>query len=329
MDDLDGIPRGGHEPDPIAAFLKILTQLGIRVGTLERMAPQRSMSISGPDGEGIRVDSTGIQAVGTSGKTVTYIQTSDGAFVTLDPDAIPVARFGPLLSAPGKYGGEIWDAVNGVWVQLLISGGVAWGGISGKPAWAANSSTIAGSFISGSVTSATNATNATTAAMANGSSRAFNNAVAGTSFFAVWVGNDANNLLGKNTSSRRYKQNVRNYQVDPVAVLRLRPVIFDRKPAILPAVTADGEPAIGPEQHLPGARDEYGLIAEEVHEHLPEIVLKYDAGDGAGPQIDGVRYDLLALALLDVAKDQQEQITKLEDRTAALESAVRALGGTL
>ncbi|MHA7270393.1 tail fiber domain-containing protein [Arthrobacter sp. HLT1-20] len=330
MDDLDGIPRGGHEPDPIAAFMQLLKDLGLRIEKLERMAPQRSMSISGPDGEGIRVDSTGIQAVGTSGNTVTYIQTSDGAFVTLDPDSVPVARFGPLISAPGNYGGEIWDATNSVWVQLLVSGGVAWGGISGKPAtFPPSTHTHGGGDITSAVANAVNATNAGTAAMANGSSRAFNNAVAGTTFFAVWVGNDANNLLGKNTSSRKYKRNVRGYSVDPAAVLKLRPVIFDRKPAVLPAVTAEGEPAIGPEQHLPGARNEYGLIAEEVHEHLPEIVLMYDSGDGQGPQIDGVRYDLLALALLDVVKDQQQQITRIEDRTAALESAVRALGGTL
>ncbi|ALV45836.1 hypothetical protein MB46_10425 [Arthrobacter alpinus] len=46
MDDLDGIPRGGHEPDPLAAFLKLLQKLGTRIGQLERAAPQRSMSLT-------------------------------------------------------------------------------------------------------------------------------------------------------------------------------------------------------------------------------------------------------------------------------------------
>ncbi|WP_104088040.1 tail fiber domain-containing protein [Arthrobacter sp. GMC3] len=328
MDDLDGIPRGTREPDPVVAFMNLLKELGLRIGKLERAAPQLSMSITGPVG-GIRVDATGIQAIGTSGKTVTYIQTSDGAFVTLDVTERPVARFGPLLSAPGKYGGEIWDATNNVWVQLLVSGGVSWLGISGKPGWAASNTSIDGGYISGTVATASNSANAGTAAMANGSSRAFNNPVAGTSFVAVWVGNDANNLLGKNTSSRRYKENIRDYSVEAAAVLQLRSVIFDRKPSMLPAVTPEGGPAVGPVQRLRGAKDEYGLIAEEVHKYLPEIISWHDAGDGKGPQIDGIRYDLLGVALLDVVKDLQVQITNNSDDIAALKVAFRAMGGTL
>lgn len=329
MDDLDGVPRDSREPNPATVLMRLFSELGLRVGKLERAAPQRAMSITGPSGEGIRMDSTGLRAVNTAGNTVTYIETATGAFVTLDATGQKVARFGALTSAPGRYGGEIWDSTNQVWVQLLVSGGVSWAGISGKPGWAGSNTSIDGGYIGGTVANAANAANAGTAAMANGSSRAFNNTVAGTSFVAVWVGNDANNLLGKNTSSRRYKENIRDYSVEAAAVLKLRSVIFDRKPSMLPAVTPEGEPAIGPVQRLPGAKDEYGLIAEEVHDHLPEIISWHDSGDGKGLQIDGIRYDLLGVALLDVVKDLQSQITNQSDDIAALQAAVRALGGTL
>lgn len=321
-DDLDGVPRATHEPDPLVAFMNLLKEIGIRVDKLERAAPQRSMSITGPTGQGIKMDSTGLQAVGTSGKTVTYIQTNDGAFVTLDATGQPVARFGPLLSAPGQYGGEIWNSTTSTWVQLLVNGAISWSGISGKPAtFPPSGHTHPGTDINSTV------------ALAEGSAYAFNNNVAGSTFYAVWVGNDTGNHLGKNTSSIRYKQNVRDYTgIDPTKVLQLRPVIFDRKP--VPVPPPDGQE--GPARMVPGAVDEYGLIAEEVNELVPEIVLRFDAGDGQGPLIDGVRYDLLALALLDVVKDHQRQLRnqdmksrKQNRRIAALEAAVRAFGGTL
>lgn len=103
--------------------------------------------------------------------------------------------------------------------------------------------------------------------------------------YAVWV--DSTGLFGRNVSSRRYKKKIRDHEVDPGAVLALRPRIFDRK---------DGSTA-----------DEYGLIAEEVHQHLPEIVVRDQDG-----KVDGLRYDLLAVALLGVVQDQSKRIAALE-----------------
>ncbi|MEJ1195084.1 tail fiber domain-containing protein [Pseudarthrobacter sp. CCNWLW207] len=301
-------PRSIPDPDPRKRIGDNNKDHQRRTKELERGAPQRSMAISDDTGAGIRADETGFYTVDAAGNVIGIFQTADGAFVIQDSAATPMARFGPLLSDPGNFGGEIWDDVNSVWVKLVTGASTSWAAITGKPAtFTPTAHTHAGSDVTSAV------------ALADGSAYAFNNNVAGTTFYAVWVGNDGGNHLGKNTSSMRYKQNVRPYAVDPEKVLQLEPKIFDRKPVRIP--TPEGQE--GPDQMVTGATDEYGLIAEEVHELVPEIVVWYEG------EIDGIRYDLLALALLDVAKDQDRQLNEQDDRLAALEAAVIALGGTL
>jgi hypothetical protein len=301
-------PRSIPDPDPVSRMGDQRKALDQRVFEQERGAPQRSMSISDDTGKGIRVDETGFRTVDAAGNTVGIFQTSDGTFVIKDAAGNPMARFGALLSDAGNFGGEIWDTVNSVWVKLVTGASASWASITGKPStFTPSAHTHPGSDVTSAV------------ALADGSAYAFNNNVAGTTFYAVWVGNDGGNHLGKNTSSMRYKQNVRPYSVDPAKVLLLEPKIFDRKPVRIP--TPEGQE--GPDQMITGATNEYGLIAEEVHELVPEIVVWYD------DEIDGIRYDLLALALLDVAKDQDARLTRQDQRIAALEAAVIAMGGTL
>lgn len=301
-------PRSIPDPDPVARYGEKAKDTSRRVDELERGAPQRSMSISDDSGRGIRVDETGFRTVDANGNTVGIFQTSDGTFVIKDSAGSPMARFGALLSDPGNFGGEIWDPENSIWVKLVTGASTSWAAVTGKPSTFTPSAHTHGG---GDITSPV--------ALADGSSYAFNNNVAGTTFYAVWVGNDGGNHLGKNTSSLRYKQNVRPYAVDPAKVLQLEPKIFDRKPVRVPA--PEGQE--GPDQMVNGATDEYGLIAEEVHELVPEIVVWYEG------EIDGIRYDLLSLALLDVAKDQDRQLKEQAERLAALEAAVIAMGGTL
>jgi hypothetical protein len=301
-------PRSIPDPDPVSRMGDQRKALDQRVFEQERGAPQRSMSISDDTGKGIRVDETGFRTVDAAGNTVGIFQTSDGTFVIKDAAGNPMARFGALLSDAGNFGGEIWDTVNSVWVKLVTGASASWASITGKPStFTPSAHTHPGSDVTSAV------------ALADGSAYAFNNNVAGTTFYAVWVGNDGGNHLGKNTSSMRYKQNVRPYSVDPAKVLLLEPKIFDRKPVRIP--TPEGQE--GPDQMITGATNEYGLIAEEVYELVPEIVVWYDG------EIDGIRYDLLALALLDVAKDQDARLTRQDQRIAALEAAVIAMGGTL
>lgn len=135
---------------------------------------------------------------------------------------------------------------------------------------------------------------------ADGSDRPRNNTPQGSGFLAVWV--DGNNNFCRNTSSIRYKENVRDHDLG-LGALDLRPVVYDRKDQ----VDEDGNVTTG--QH-----DEVGLIAEEVHAAVPEMVSWHEG------EIDSVRYDLLGLALLPVVQDQERRIAALEARLDALVS---------
>lgn len=132
----------------------------------------------------------------------------------------------------------------------------------------------------------TGGTQAGAARYADGpTSAAYGREVAGGGFFAVWM--DSGLRFARNTSSRRYKRNIKDHRVDPARVLALRPRAFHRR-------SAEGE---GPE---------YGLIAEEVQPLLPELVTYFDG------RVDGLRYDLLAVALLDVCRSLAERVEALE-----------------
>lgn len=144
-----------------------------------------------------------------------------------------------------------------------------------------------------------------TISWANGSKQPHARSVSGSgTYYAVWVRGDGG--FCKNTSSLRFKQNVRSHEVSADAVLNLRPVIYDRLPD---------------EEGGDYARDEFGLVAEEVQEHLPEIVTRDEDG-----LIDTVRYDLLGVALLPVVQRQEKKINDLEARLARLEAALSEVG---
>ena len=68
-------------------------------------------------------------------------------------------------------------------------------------------------------------------------------------------------------------------------VLNLRPVSFDWKDT--------------------GEKD-FGLIAEEVNEYLPELVKKDELGE-----VEGIKYSKLTSLLIKAVQDQQQQIDKL------------------
>ncbi|KUM41193.1 tail fiber domain-containing protein [Arthrobacter sp. EPSL27] len=286
--ELDGIPRRSVESDPLAALMQKITKLEGQVASLERGATLRNASISG--GDGLRV-------LDADGGTRVSINTTDGAVVAYDAGGNAVARFGPLTnSKPGSYGVEV--KYNGSWVQVG-GGNVDWGNISNKPAsYPPSGHGHNGGDISGVVPEAS---------LAQGSWQAYNQNVPGTSFYAVWVGNGAGNQFGRNTSSARYKNNIRRHDSDASDVLALQPVIYDRNDQLVyPEDPETGERLIGPPNLIPGAKGEYGLIAEQVAEHVPEIVQWYEG------RIDGIRYDLLSVALLDVVKEQNERIAALE-----------------
>jgi hypothetical protein len=88
-------------------------------------------------------------------------------------------------------------------------------------------------------------------------------------------------------------------------LLKLRPVKFRYKKA-----NTSGEKPI-----------QYGLIAEEVAEVYPELVVR-DATTG---RIDGVRYDELAPMLLNEVQQQQQKIGIQDTKIRDLEQQVAEL----
>jgi hypothetical protein len=217
------------------------------------------------------------RADGTLGVSV---DPSNGTFVAYDAAGTsPVARFGALVvTAPGSYGVEV--LVGGTWVQIGAQT-TTWATISGIPSTFPPS---AHTHVGADITSGT-------VPQSDGSQYGWTNNVGGTTQYALWVGNDGGFHFGRNVSSIRYKQNVRSHYTDPANILALTPVLYDK---------------------ISGGHNEYGLIAEQVAEHCPELVSWFEG------QIDSVRYDLLAVALLNVVKHQGAQITALNTAMATL-----------
>jgi hypothetical protein len=142
-----------------------------------------------------------------------------------------------------------------------------------------------------------------------------------TSFFAagirgVTTGNndaipvviDSNGQLGTVSSSRRFKEDINNMDTVSSGLMRLRPVTFRyQKPF------ADGSKPI-----------QYGLIAEEVADVYPDLVVH--SADG---QVETVKYQVLDSMLLNKlqkehrqVQEQAEAIRVLEARLAVLEKAL-------
>lgn len=129
----------------------------------------------------------------------------------------------------------------------------------------------------------------TTVHRANGSDRVRQHTPGGSAtWYSAWV--DGYNNFCHNTSSVRFKTNIRDANLDPDEVLALQPRVYDRR--------GDDTP-----------NDELGLIAEEVYDHVPEIVQFNDDGE-----IEALRYDLVGVILLPVVQRQAEQIAELTRR---------------
>ena len=101
--------------------------------------------------------------------------------------------------------------------------------------------------------------------------------------------------LGVVSSSRRYKENIQPMADASVALMKLKPVTFRYKEA-----DEQGQKPV-----------QFGLIAEEVAEVLPELVVRDDKG-----QPETVAYHVLPSLLLN---EYQKQQVKLADVTANAE----------
>jgi hypothetical protein len=104
---------------------------------------------------------------------------------------------------------------------------------------------------------------------------------------------DANGVLYKLSSSERFKENIRELKTDPQAVLKLQPKRFKWKST---------------------GQEDVGLIAEEVEQQIPDLVIYDNEG-----RPDAVKYDAVTLYLLELVKEQQKKIETLEAKLDKLE----------
>ncbi len=115
---------------------------------------------------------------------------------------------------------------------------------------------------------------------------------------------DSAGQLGTVNSSRRVKEDIRDMGAASDAVLGLRPVTFRYRQAF-----DDG-----------GKPVQYGLIAEEVAEVFPELVVYDEAGE---PQT--VKYHLLSILLLNELREERAANQDRDQRLAELERRLSAL----
>jgi hypothetical protein len=104
--------------------------------------------------------------------------------------------------------------------------------------------------------------------------------------FATPLYINQNGQLGSQASSRRYKERIRDLNDVSQKILQLRPVQFHYK--------AD-----------PDGPVEYGLIAEEVAEVFPQLVLYGPEGEA-----ESVRYDALVPLLVNELTRVQQSLEK-------------------
>jgi len=105
----------------------------------------------------------------------------------------------------------------------------------------------------------------------------------------------ANFITRCESSSLRYKTNIKPYLGGLDVVAKLHPIAFTRKY---------------------NGRSDIGLAAEDVEKVEPMFTYPNDEG-----KVEGIKYDLLTTVLINAVKEQQQQIAELKARLDAYEQA--------
>ena len=109
-----------------------------------------------------------------------------------------------------------------------------------------------------------------------------------------------NGKLATVSSSARYKTAIEDMGDATADLINLRPVVFNYK------------------SH-PTAKREYGLIAEEVQKHYPDIVISKDG------QAETVQYQYIPVMLLNEWQKDHHMLSVLEGKNKLLEDTVQGL----
>ena len=123
---------------------------------------------------------------------------------------------------------------------------------------------------------------------------------------AIPVMIDSAGQLGTVSSSRRFKEEIRDMADASRRLFELRPVTFRYRQAY-----GDGSKPI-----------QYGLVAEEVGEAFPELAVRNAAGD-----VETVHYETLSVLLLNELQKQQKEMQRQRERIDTLERRLSELLG--
>jgi hypothetical protein len=179
------------------------------------------------------------------------------------------------------------------------------------------SATVPGSAVVGPITSGGGniaighvgaAAEANTTRIGTSQTRAFMAGVSGVNVSGVAVFVDAAGQLGISTSSRRFKENIASMDDASADLMRLNPVTFN---------------------YLDGQDDgrkltQYGLIAEEVAEVYPDLVVKTPDG-----KAETVRYHFLTPMLLNEMQKQQRKLVAQESHAERQAAELQRQAGEL
>jgi hypothetical protein len=116
---------------------------------------------------------------------------------------------------------------------------------------------------------------------------------------------DSSGAIYCNTSSLRYKTNIKDLNFDIDKFLTLNPKSFDWNTKTI--------------DFVPSEKGSVGFIAEEVEKVIPQLV-RYKDG-----QVDGVKYDLIPVYMFKVIKEQQRQIQEQQKQIEELKSEIEEL----
>ena len=125
---------------------------------------------------------------------------------------------------------------------------------------------------------------------------------------------------GNTSSSRRFKQDIVDAQIDVDAFLSVVPFLFHYIAEVRKRDDPSFEEYIGPDYVV---ADEYGLMAEDLDAAGMTPWVYYDA-DG---RPESVNYTMLVVPLLAAARQQQEQIASMTSAITDLLARVAALEG--
>lgn len=155
-----------------------------------------------------------------------------------------------------------------------------------------------------------------------GTPNAYSNTITGTTR-QLYVSQDGTLTIG--ASSRRFKQDIADWQPAIVDLMRVRPRRFRwRSDVLSPDMEAlarwedDGGTAAG----LPELPYEYGLIAEECADAGLEWLVRRDPVTG---EPEGVFYERLPVAMLGAVSEQTRTLLAFAERIDAITSHINAI----